>query len=164
MKSRIYLCAATAIAIAVPASAASITAAADSISAQAADSVQPRQLQEIVVEGTAPYVTADGLVFMPGEKIRKKASNGFSLLDMMSVPGINVDRVAGTAKTPANDDIDFFIDYLPANDSQMRGLRPEDVRRVEVLDYPADPRFQGETQGRAKVRQAQHRRHGGPLF
>lgn len=143
MKSRIHLCAATAIAIAVPASVTPITAAADSISAQAADSVPARQLQEIVVEGTAQYVTAEGMVFMPGEKIRKKASNGFSLLDMMSVPGISVDRVAGTAKTPANDDIDFFIDYLPANDSQMRGLRPEDVRRVEVLDYPADPRFKG---------------------
>ena len=108
------------------------------------DTVVGKTLKEIVVEGQSQYVTSEGMVFMPDEKTRKMASNGFSLLDMMAIPGLNVDRVEGTVKTAADNDVSFFIDYQPASTAQMRGLLPEDVRRVEVLDYPADPRFKGE--------------------
>ncbi len=108
------------------------------------DTVVGKTLKEIVVEGQSQYVTSEGMVFMPDEKTRKMASNGFSLLDIMAIPGLNVNRVEGTVKTAADNDVSFFIDYQPASTAQMRGLLPEDVRRVEVLDYPADPRFKGE--------------------
>ena len=68
-----------------------------------------------MVEGQSQYVTSEGMVFMPDEKTRKMASNGFSLLDMMAIPGLNVDRVEGTVKTAADNDVSFSsITSLPA--------------------------------------------------
>ena len=128
---------------ALAASAAVIPATPDSLMVQTPDTAGTRQLQEFVVEGVRQYVTDEGAVYMPDKSTRKRASNGYSLLDIMSIPGLDVNRVDGKVSTATGNSVAFFIDYLPAGDSQVRGLRPEDVRRVEVLDYPADPRFQG---------------------
>lgn len=40
-------------------------------------------------------------------------------------------------------EVALFIDYMLATQEDTEGLLPKDVKRVEYLDYPTDPRFQG---------------------
>ena len=43
----------------------------------------------------------------------------------------------------AGEDVSLFFNYMPASKEDIEGLRTADVRRVEYLEFPSDPRFRG---------------------
>lgn len=74
--------------------------------------------------------------------MRKAAKDATSLLFMMQIPQLMVSPTEQSVKTAAAQEVAIFVDYVKASEPDVRGLRPEDVARVEVLDYPDDPRFE----------------------
>lgn len=107
-----------------------------------ADSVQ-RALDEVTVEAARQYVTPEKAVYIPEEKQKKASSDAVALLARMSIPSLRVNALQQTVSTAAGQDVKIFIDFLPATSDDITGMRMKDVRRVEVLDYPDDPRFHG---------------------
>lgn len=45
--------------------------------------------------------------------------------------------------TLSGQNVAIYINYLPASSQEIEGLLTADVRRVEYLDFPTDPRFNG---------------------
>ena len=45
--------------------------------------------------------------------------------------------------TSSGQNVAVYINYIPASAEEIEGIRTVDVRRVEYLDFPTDPRFQG---------------------
>ena len=41
-------------------------------------------------------------------------------------------------------EVSIFINYMQASKEEMEGLRTTDVRKVEYLEFPTDPRFRGQ--------------------
>lgn len=107
-----------------------------------ADSVQ-RALDEVTVEAARQYVTPEKAVYIPEEKQKKASADAVALLARMSIPSLRVNALQQTVSTAAGQDVKIFIDFLPATSDDITGMRMKDVRRVEVLDYPDDPRFHG---------------------
>lgn len=107
-----------------------------------ADSIAT-ELDEFVVEGRTQRVIKNGVEYMPDGKTKKMAHNATSLLEFMQIPQLKIAPVKGTITTRNDEPIDSYIDYVKATEEDLKGLRPEDVMRVEVLDYPDDPRFAG---------------------
>lgn len=139
-----YMAASLSLLAAVNAYSATPAAKSDSTVTDKNDSTA-RILDELVVEGRTQRVVSDGVEYRPGKKMKKAALNAISLLDRMQVPQLVVSPEDGSVTTIAGHGVRLFIDYRPASEEDVKGLRTEDVLRVEVLNTPSDPRFGGAT-------------------
>ncbi|MBD5203959.1 MAG: hypothetical protein HDS82_03675 [Bacteroidales bacterium] len=100
-------------------------------------------LDEIVVEGRTQRILKNGAEYVPGKKMKKAAFDGTSLLRMMQIPTLDISPLDGSIKLITQQDVSVFINFTPANREDLKAMKTEDVKSVEVLDYPTDPRFQG---------------------
>lgn len=112
--------------------------------ADTTDSIPSKELDEIVVEARMQRVIDQGVEYIPSKKIKKAAISAIQLLGLMNVPQLDITPGSSSVKTYAGKDVAIFIDYKKASEEDLQGLRPEDVLRVEVLQYPQDPRFSGQ--------------------
>ena len=117
----------------------------DSIATTANDSTENPgvELGELVVEGNT--VTMDGkkMTLVPTPRDKKFASDGIGILQNMALPNVVVDPRTRAVTNAAGVGYTFFIDYVPASGQQVSDIRPQDVLRVEVIESPEDPRFNG---------------------
>ncbi|MBD5203906.1 MAG: hypothetical protein HDS82_03405 [Bacteroidales bacterium] len=100
-------------------------------------------LSEIVVEGRSQRAIENGVEYIPGKKMKKVAMDAVSLLTLMQIPQLSVSPIDKSVTMINNASVSFFINYVPASPEELDGLRPENVKAVEILDFPTDPRFAG---------------------
>lgn len=105
------------------------------------DSISVRELDEFVVEGRTQRVIKYGVEYTPKKNVKKLAMDAVHLLSMMQIPQLNAPPGSSSVTTLTGAPYSMFIDYVPASETDITALRAVDVLRVEVLDYPQDPRF-----------------------
>ncbi len=110
---------------------------------QTADSISTIKLKEIVVKAQLQRTDASSMTYTPTGKQKSSAQNAIDLLRQLAIPQINVSLVDNAVTTPSGQSVSIYINYIPASKEEMEGLLTSDVRRIEYLDFPADPRFQG---------------------
>lgn len=118
-------------------------AAATAFAQEPADTIMGKELKEVEVEGRTQRVVKFGTEYVPDKKVKKIALNGTNLLMRMQIPQLRVTPGSSTVKTITGGAVAMFIDYVSATEQDIKELRTEDVIRIEVLDYPDDPRFKG---------------------
>lgn len=102
-----------------------------------------KELRPIEVNAISAYIKDDRTVFRPSRREKNGAMGGAGLLRNMMLAQISVDPITDAIRMASGDVAECFIDYMPASQEEIRALRPQDVNRVEVFDYPVDPRFMG---------------------
>lgn len=100
-------------------------------------------LNEVVVEGDNSYLPDEKKVYLPTSRDKKISVDGSTLLRNMAIASIYVSPVDETITTSSGDAVETYIDYVPASKTDISNIKTTDVQRVEVLDYPKDPRFRG---------------------
>lgn len=106
------------------------------------DSIKTQNLNEVVVEGQLQTVKPAVSTYLPGNNQKKSAQDAIDLLSQMGIPQIQVNPVSNSVLTLNGQPVSIYIDMQPATQEQLEALRPEDVKKVEYLVYPTDPRYQ----------------------
>ncbi len=110
---------------------------------ETSDSIRAQQLDEVVIEASNQRINAEVSTYIPMVRQKNAAQNAVSLLSQMSIPQISVDPVSQTIQTAHGQDVSVFIDFIPATSEDLKGMRTQDVKKVEYYTHPADARFQG---------------------
>ena len=106
------------------------------------DTASVKELGEITVVADAQRTSATKTVYIPSGNQKSTAYDGVSLLSKMNILQLSVNPIAETVTTADNQGVSLFINFHPASDEDVSGLNPNDVKRIEYLDFPVDPRFQ----------------------
>lgn len=107
------------------------------------DSVKTQELNEVVVEAQMQQTSATSSTYIPNKKQKSSAQNAVDLLQQLAIPQISINLVDNAVTTLSGQNVAIYINYLPASSQEIEGLLTSDVRRVEYLDFPTDPRFNG---------------------
>ena len=108
-----------------------------------ADTVASQTLNEVVVEGLTASTSAKATTYLPSSKQKNASQNGYDLLYFMGIPQIQINPMDLSISDNTGGAVSVFINYMPASQEEMFGLYPENVHKVEYLEFPVDPRFQG---------------------
>lgn len=110
---------------------------------QEPDSIPSEKLPEIVVKAQMQRTDASSSTYTPTVRQKASAQNAIDLLRQLAIPQISINLVDNVVTTSSGQNVAVYINYIPAPAEEIEGLLASDVRRVEYLDFPTDPRFQG---------------------
>lgn len=106
------------------------------------DSIKDQNLHEIVVEASLQNTSAHKTTYIPTTRQKKASQTGSDLIDQISIPQLRV-TLDGNIQTSSGKSVAVFIDFIPANDNDLKAMRMDDVKRVEYYENPSDSRLQG---------------------
>lgn len=113
------------------------------VSREDADSVKVKDLGEIVVEADRRMVIKEGILFRPTSKEKRASQTATDLIAIMGVPELRAQLGSLGVQTTMGESVAIFIDYMPASENDLKGMRMSDVKEVQYLLTPEDPRFMG---------------------
>ena len=96
----------------------------------------------VTVEAENARLYSDKSVYMPTATQKNASQSGSELLNHMAIPQLGI-ITGNSITTNGGKPVAVFIDYLPASENDLLAMRVNDVKRVEYLEYPSDPRLQG---------------------
>lgn len=100
-------------------------------------------LQQVNVEGQLASAYSDRTVYLPSQRQKNAAQNAIDLLRHMAIPQIKINPIDNSVTDKTGEGVSLFFNYMPASKEDIEGLRTADVRKVEYIEFPTDPRFRG---------------------
>ena len=110
---------------------------------EANDTIKSHELKEVVVQAQMQRTSPTTTSYTPSGKQKNAAQNAVDLLRQMAIPQIRINPIDETVTDNVGGSVAIYINFLEASKEEMEGLRTADVRRVEYLEFPTDPRFRG---------------------
>ena len=107
------------------------------------DSIKTQELDEVVVNAQMQRTSPTSTTYIPTVRQKNASQNAVDLLRQMAIPQLQINPVSDAVTDNAGVDVAIFINYLEASKEEMEGMRMPDVRKVEYLEFPSDPRFRG---------------------
>lgn len=100
-------------------------------------------LGELNVVGEQMHLMSDRTVYIPLQRQKNTAMTGIELIERMAIPQVSINPNSGKLETNTGKPVELYIDNLPASSEDLAAMNMQDVKRVEFLEFPSDPRFGG---------------------
>lgn len=101
------------------------------------------RLSGIKVEADNARLYPDRSIYIPTARQKNTAADAVALLSQMAIPQLDVDPSDRSVKTVSGQSVAIYIDYVAASPQDLAGMKTTDVKKIEYLLYPTDPRFHG---------------------
>lgn len=117
-------------------------------------------LNEVTVDADNVFLKDDKMVILPTSLQKRNAHDGYSMLSLMSIPGLYVDVVDKTVSTRGNETL-ICINGREVKSDEIATLNPQDIKRIDYYkDFsPAHPTASSVIDFIMK-----DRNHGGQLY
>lgn len=109
--------------------------------ARSEDSIPARQLGELVVTDDRSWIENGTVNVIPTKKEKKLSNSPASLIKSMHLPFLK--EKDGTIVSLSGEPVSVFINGERASDIDISTFWPMEVKRVQYMESPADPRFEG---------------------
>lgn len=93
------------------------------------------ELKELTVKAKSVIRTPDGMILIPDREQARHSSSGYDLVRSLMIPGVSVSVQDGTIDALGGA-VALYIDGMPAEQREIRQLRPEDVARIQYMETP----------------------------
>lgn len=103
----------------------------------------PINLQTVNVETDNATLLPDKSVYRPTQRQKNASQTAVDLLRNLAIPQITINLVDESVTTLTGGEIAIFINGVPASEEDLIGIRTNDVKVIEYIDFPSDPRFKG---------------------
>ena len=106
--------------------------------------IQGKTLQEVVVTGKEIVTTEDKMIIHVNENVKKYSHDGYSALQMLTIPGLDVDPIDEIVKTHGIGTL-LCINGREASKDEIKTLNPKDIKRIDYYQnyHPEYPLAQG---------------------
>lgn len=95
------------------------------------DSIRFEQaIEEVVVIGKNIVTTNDKMIIRLPEKVKNNTHDGYSVLSMLQIPGLDVDPIEKTVKTRGSSTM-ICINGREVNEDEVKTLNPCDIKRID---------------------------------
>ena len=109
--------------------------------AQTTDSIRTHQLNEVIVHAERGWIE-DGVVnFIPSKSEKRLSNSPATLIKSMHLPFIK--EKDGAVVSTSGEVIPIFINGEKADKIDLATFWPKQVRRVQYIENPSDPRYEG---------------------
>lgn len=112
------------------------------LAAEKEDSLRTQNLQEVVIEGKTAWADGNKLMFIPSKPDKRLSNSIESLLQRMSMPVIRI--IDGQIQNTKGRSVTVYVNGVKADNMDYATFWPKQTVRVEYVEYPSDPRFNGE--------------------
>ena len=106
--------------------------------------MSPIQLSVVSVEADNTLLSTDKNIYIPTSSQKNASQNAADLLRRMAIPQLVINPADNTVKDVFGNHVAVFINYHEAQSDELKGMKMTDVRKIECIEFPADPRFKGE--------------------
>lgn len=100
-------------------------------------------LKAVNIEAKSASASPDKTVYLPSQRQKHAAQNATDLLRFMAIPQIRVNPIDNSVSDNSGKSVAVYINGMEATQEELEGLRTADVRKVEYLEFPTDPRYRG---------------------
>lgn len=109
--------------------------------AVADDSIPSRKLDEVTVVAERGWIENGVINIIPTKKEKRLSNSPASLIDAMNLTFVKEkdDKIVSLT----GEDVRIFINGEPADNIDIKAFWPKNVRRVQYMENPADPNYQG---------------------
>lgn len=98
---------------------------------------KPITLDEVTVRASKVVNKPDGMVIYPTDSQRQASTNGYSLLEKLTLPNLRVDNINHTISAIDNrGGVQLRINGIIVDKPEMTALDPKDILRIDFIDKP----------------------------
>lgn len=98
-------------------------------------------LEGVTVTANSTVLHKNKVSFFPSKKEKRMSNGGYNLLYNIPISVLSVDPLSKRIFTNMGDGVVLFINGTPATSAEVQNVMAENVKKIEYLEQPSDPRF-----------------------